>query len=60
MGQVTVMGAEGAEARQPEGSAGGGRSLKRKSNHSGNFGFSDQMVRPNSVFASPHSNHSSI
>ena len=37
-------------ARQAEGSAGGGRSLKRKSRHSGKFWFSDPMVRPDHVF----------
>ena len=42
-----VMGAEGVGgARQAKGSAGGGRSLKRKSHHSGKFWFSDPMVRP--------------
>ena len=50
MGQVAVMGAEGATgARQAEGSAWGGRSLKRKSRHSGKFLFSDPMVRPDPV-----------
>ena len=51
MGQVAAMGAEGA--RQAEGSAGGGRSLKLKSRHSGNFWFSDPMVRPDPVFGHP-------
>ena len=37
-------------ARQAERSAGGGRSLKRKSRHSGKFWFSDPMVRPDPVF----------
>ena len=53
MGQVGFMGAEGREgARQAEGSAGGGRSLKRKSRHSGKFWFSYSMVRPDPVLAS--------
>ena len=34
------------EAREAEGSAGGGCSLKRKSRHSGKFWFSDPKVRP--------------
>ena len=51
MGQVAVMGAGGARgARQAEGPAGGGRSLKRKSHHSGTFWFSDPVVRPDHVF----------
>ena len=51
MRQVGVMGAEGATgARQAVGSAGGGRSLKRKSRHSGKFWFSDQKVRPDLAF----------
>ena len=51
MGQVGFMVAEGARgARQAEGSAGGGRSLKRKSRHSGKFWFSDPKVRPGPVF----------
>ena len=40
----------GARARQAEGSAGGGRSLKRKSRDSGKFWFSDPMVRPDPAF----------
>ena len=36
-------------ARWAEGSAGGGRSLKQKSRHSGKFWFSDPMVRPDPV-----------
>ena len=47
MGQVVVMGVEGVAGW---GSAGGGRSLKRKSRHSGKFWFSDPMVRPDPVF----------
>ena len=51
MGQLALMSAEGArEPRQAEGSAGGGRSLKRKSRHSGKFWFSDPMARPDPVF----------
>ena len=38
------------EAREAEGSAGGGRSLERKSHHSGKFWFSDPKVRPAPVF----------
>ena len=37
-------------ARWAERSAGGGRSLKRKSRHSGKFWISDPMVRPDPVF----------
>ena len=33
-------------------SAGGGRSLKRKSRHSGKFWFSEPKVRPDRVFGS--------
>ena len=50
MGQVAVMGAGREGARWAEESAGGGRSLKRKSRHSGKFWFSDPMVRPDLVF----------
>ena len=53
MGQVAVIGVEGVSgARLGEASAGGGRSLKRKSLHSGKFWFSDSMVRPDPVFGS--------
>lgn len=41
-------GCEGA--REDEGSAGGGRSLKRKSRYSGKFWFSDPKVRHDPVF----------
>ena len=52
MGQLAFMGAVGREgARWAEGSARGGRSLKRKSRHSGKFWFSDPMVRPDPVFS---------
>ena len=51
MGQVALMDAEGARgARWAEGSAGGGRSLKRKSRHSGRFWFNDPKVRPDTAF----------
>ena len=51
MGHVAVMGAEGVRGRgRLTGSAGGGRSLKRKSLHSGTFWFSDPKVRPDLVF----------
>ena len=50
-GQVAVMGAESATgARKTEESAWGGRSLKRKSHHSGRFWFSDPKVRPDPMF----------
>ena len=38
-------------ARWAEGSAEGGRSLKRKSRHSGKFWFSDPMVRHDPVYS---------
>ena len=51
-GASRVRGRGGRErVRQAEGSAGGGRSLKRKSRHSGKFWFSDPMVRPDPVFS---------
>ena len=50
-GSTAVMGAEGARgARWAEGSAGGGRSLKRKSRHLGKFWCSDPKVRPDPLF----------
>ena len=46
-GASRVHGRGGRErARQAENQAGGGRSLKRKSHHSGKFWFSDPKVRP--------------
>ena len=42
---------DGREGTRKAGNqAGGGRSLKRKSRHSGKFWFGDPMVRPDPVF----------
>ena len=50
-GASYVQGRGGRQgARQAERSAGSGRSLKRKSRHSGSFWFSDPMLRHDPVF----------